>query len=423
MSTPAPLGLHPALDRAIDDLGFETPTPIQAEAIPMALQGRDILASAETGSGKTAAFLIPTIHRLITGPKRKGPRVLVLTPTRELAVQVANDFKKLSAHTRLRNMPIYGGVAMPPQVRAFKSGVEALIATPGRLLDHLQHGYAQLNNIEVLILDEADRMLDMGFLPDIRRILEHCPKQRQTLFFSATMPKAIKTLSDQILRDPHCIAVERRAAPAAGVRQQVIPVAQLEKSKLLLNVLARDEVRSVLCFTRTKHRADRLTDFLEKRGVRAARIHGNRSQGQRQRALDAFRKGRVHVLVATDVAARGIDVDHITHVVNFDVPRAPEDYIHRVGRTGRANREGDAVTFVSREEESHVRGIEKALKQRIERAPRFGAPEAAGEPRNAKGSRGKKPYRPNKRSAKGKPTFNGPPNRSKSRAAARRRAR
>ncbi|MCA9320886.1 MAG: DEAD/DEAH box helicase, partial [Planctomycetes bacterium] len=353
------------------DLGFQKPTPIQAEAIPFALEGRDLLACAMTGSGKTAAFLLPTIQRLLDSPRKKGPRALIITPTRELAAQVADDLDDLAVHTKIRGAAIYGGVAMNPQVRAFKSGVDVLVATPGRLLDHLQHDYASLADVEILILDEADRMLDMGFLPDIRRVLRMVPKNRQTLFFSATMPPEIAKLSADILQDPELIAVERKSAPATGVRQIVVPVAQADKSHLVLDILGRDEVRSVLCFTRTKHRANRLTLFLEKHGIEAARIHGNRSQAQRQKALDAFRAGEVRILVATDIAARGIDIDDLSHVINFDVPKVPDDYIHRVGRTARTSRTGDALTFVSPDESSELRSIEKALGHAIERAPRF----------------------------------------------------
>ena len=387
------LGLHPALTRSVRELGFDKPTPIQAQAIPIALEGGDLLACAMTGSGKTAAFLLPTLQKLLDTKRRRGPRVLIVTPTRELAAQIADDLADLAVHTTLKGVAIYGGVAMNPQVRAFKSGFDVLVATPGRLLDHLQHSYASLADVETLILDEADRMLDMGFLPDIRRLLRQVPTERQTLFFSATMPKEIAKLSREILRDPETIAVERRSAPAVGVRQQVIPVAQTEKSRLLLDILSRDEVRSVLCFTRTKHRANRLCAFLEKNGVAAARIHGNRSQGQREKALEAFRRGEVRILVATDIAARGIDIEELSHVVNFDLPKVPEDYIHRVGRTARAGLTGDALTFVSRDEEGDLRNIEKTLGKKIDQAPRFGGPEAESEPQAHGARQARRPAR------------------------------
>ena len=378
------LNLHPSLLQATKELGYEKPTPIQAEAIPLIRSGRDLLACAATGSGKTAAFLLPTIEKLLAGPPTRRTRVLVLAPTRELAAQVAADCHDLAGRTKVRAAAIYGGVGMHPQIRAFKAGVDVLVATPGRLLDHLQYPYANLDHIGTLILDEADRMLDMGFLPDIRRILARVPKRRQTLFFSATMPPEIAKLAQEILQDPASIATERKSAPAAGVRQLVIPVPQADKPRLLLDVLGRDGVRSVLCFTRTKRRADRLAMFLVKHGVAAERIHGNRSQGQRERALDAFRRGRLRVLVATDIAARGIDIDDLSHVINFDVPNVAEDYIHRVGRTARASRTGDALTFVARDEESDLAAIEKALQHRIEKAPRFAEEQepVAGETRS-----------------------------------------
>jgi ATP-dependent RNA helicase RhlE len=320
-----------------------------------------------TGSGKTAAFVLPTLHHLMArqGP---GPRALIITPTRELASQVASDLDDLAAHTRVRCKAVYGGVSMRPQEEAFRRGADVIVATPGRLLDHLQHRYASLQRVEILILDEADRMLDMGFLPDIRRILQHVPKKRQTLFFSATMPPPIERLAKDLLHSPVAIAVERRSAPAAGVRQKAVKVPQDGKNRLFLDLLGQEDVRSVLAFTRTKRRANLLTTFLTDHGVAAARIHGNRSQAQREKALDSFKKSTIRVLVATDIAARGIDIEDLSHVVNYDVPNVADDYIHRVGRTARANRTGDAITFVAPEEEVHLRTIEKALGHRIDRA-------------------------------------------------------
>jgi ATP-dependent RNA helicase RhlE len=360
------LKLHTDLLRGIRELGFTRPTPIQADAIPPALNGRDVLACAQTGSGKTAAFLLPILHRLI-GKPRRTTRALVLTPTRELAAQILEDFNALAVHTPLTGAAVYGGVAMGPQEHAFRSGVDVIVATPGRLLDHFRHPYAKLDGIEHLVLDEADRMLDMGFLPDIRRVLRHLPARRQTLFFSATMPPQIAELAREMLKDPTTISVERQSKPAVGITQAVYPVPQDLKAALLDELLKRNLVREALVFTRTKHRANRLADHLVRAGVRAERIHGNRSQPQRTAALEGFKAGRYRVLVATDIAARGIDVEALSHVVNFDVPAVPEDYIHRVGRTGRAEATGDAFTFVSREEEGDLRAIERAIGRTLPR--------------------------------------------------------
>jgi ATP-dependent RNA helicase RhlE len=360
------LELHPRLLQGVADLGFTTPTPIQKEAIPPAMAGRDVLACAATGSGKTAAFLLPIAHRLIDRPRGRT-RALILTPTRELAAQILEDLRDLAARTRLRGAAIYGGVGMAPQVQAFRDGVDIMIATPGRLLDHFRSPYAKLEGLEYLVLDEADRMLDMGFLPDIRRVLAHLPAKRQTLFFSATMPKPILQLSRELLRDPVMVNLHREAKPAAGITHAAFPVQQTLKSGLLLALLQRGEIRQALVFTRTKHRANRLANFLARNGVESERIHGNRSQSQRTAALAGFRNGRHRVLVATDIAARGIDIEALGHVINFDVPALAEDYIHRVGRTARAESTGDAITLVSPDEEGTLRTIERAVGQRISR--------------------------------------------------------
>ncbi|HET6361487.1 MAG TPA: DEAD/DEAH box helicase [Gemmatimonadota bacterium] len=361
------LGLDSRLLRTIEDLGFERPTPVQIEAIPPALDGRDILACAMTGSGKTAAFVLPILQRLLDEP-RKGTRVLILTPTRELAAQVADHFAELAAHTNVRVATVFGGVGAGAQESAFRKGVEVIVGTPGRLLDHFQHDYARLSRLEVLVFDEADRMLDMGFLPDIKRILRHLPKApRQTLFFSATMPEEIVRLSRDILREPVRISVERKSAPATGVVQALYPIGAQLKVQLLGELLERGEIGNAIVFCRTKHRADRLAKKLVARGIAAGRIHGNRSQGQRTAALAAFKNGHTRVLVATDIVARGIDVEALDHVVNFDVPHTPDDYIHRVGRTARAEMTGDAYTLVSPEEEGTIRAIERALGGAIER--------------------------------------------------------
>jgi ATP-dependent RNA helicase RhlE len=293
--------------------------------------------------------------------------VLILTPTRELAAQVHQHFVDLAAFTPLKGAAVFGGVGMEPQARALRSGVDVVVATPGRLLDHLQNGQARLDQVEFLVLDEADRMLDMGFLPDVRRILARLPKQRQTMFFSATLPPEVTRLAREMLVDPVALNVERKAAPATGVSQRAYPVPGPLKSELLLELLRRNEVGSVLVFTRTKHRTNRLSEFLDKRGVPNARMHGNRSQAQRTEALAAFKAGTVRVLCATDIVARGIDVEALQRVINFDVPHLPEDYIHRVGRTARADQVGEAWTFVSREEESDFAAIERAIGRRIDR--------------------------------------------------------
>ncbi len=358
--------LHPSLLLGIKELGFIRPTPIQTDSIPPGVEGRDLLACAQTGSGKTAAFLLPILNKLIEKP-RGTTRALILAPTRELAQQILDDMKDLAVHTPVTGAAIYGGVGMGPQEHALRSGVDVIIACPGRLLDHLRNSYAKLDKLEHLVLDEADRMLDMGFLPEIRKILRFVPAKRQTLFFSATMPPPIQALTREMLHNPVFIQKERQAAPASGITQAVYPVSQDLKSSLLLALLTRGDMKQALVFTRTKHRANRLADFLVRHKINAERIHGNRSQTQRTAALAGFKTGKFPVLVATDIAARGIDVDALGHVVNFDVPMVPEDYIHRVGRTGRAEQTGEAFTFVSRDEESDLRAIEKAIGKPLQR--------------------------------------------------------
>jgi len=360
------LQLDPALMRGISDMGFEVPTPIQDAALPPALAGRDILASAMTGSGKTAAFVLPILQRLMGAAGNGGTRALVITPTRELAAQVHEHLVALGRHSRITATTVFGGVKPAAQVRALRSGVNVVVATPGRLLDHMQQPWFRIDRLEVLVLDEADRMLDMGFLPDIRRILARLPERRQTMLFSATLPSPIVALSRDLLTRPVRIDVERRVAPATGVRQAVMSVPEQRKKELLLELLRRD-VKTALVFTRTKHRANRLATYLDRAGIPCDRIHGNRSQPQRESALAAFKAGRIRVLVATDVASRGIDVEALPHVINFDVPGQPEDYVHRVGRTARAGTTGDAVTFVSSAEEGELRAIERTVGRRIER--------------------------------------------------------
>ena len=358
--------LHPDLLKGTRELGFTRATPIQEQAIPPALEGRDVLACAMTGSGKTAAFLLPILHRLI-GKPRGTTRVLVLTPTRELAAQIEEHLRQLAVHTPISGAAVFGGVGMGPQEHAFRSGVDVIIATPGRLLDHFKQPYAKLSGLEVLVLDEADRMLDMGFLPDIKRVLKHLPSKRQTLFFSATMPGPIQALTRELLHNPATINLERKAAPAVGIRQALYPVREELKPALFVELLRRGDIGNVIVFTRTKHRANRLADYLATEGIPHAKIHGNRSQAQRTEALEGFKSGRYRCLVATDIVARGIDVEQLEHVVNFDVPHLPEDYIHRVGRTARADATGDAFTFVSPEEEGDLTQIERAIGKRLPR--------------------------------------------------------
>jgi ATP-dependent RNA helicase RhlE len=317
-----------------------------------------------TGSGKTAAFVLPILHHLIGKPRGKT-RALIVTPTRELAAQILTALDSMAVHTPITAAAIYGGVGMAPQEHAMRAGVDVLVATPGRLLDHLSAPYASLKNIEFLVLDEADRMLDMGFLPDIKRILKMVPAKRQTLLFSATMPPPIAALAREMLNNPLMIDLGRRSLPAVGVTQAVYPVKQDLKKDLLLALLSRGEMAQALVFTRTKHRANRLAEQLVKKGIKAERIHGNRSQGQRTAALAGFKNGQYKVLVATDIAARGIDIEALGHVVNFDVPQAPDDYIHRVGRTARAGEVGDAFTFVAPDEQDDLRAIEKAIGKRL----------------------------------------------------------
>ncbi len=352
-------------------MGYREPTPIQRDTIPHAIEGRDLIGTAQTGTGKTAAFLLPILERLIGHP-RGSIFALVLTPTRELAIQAEGFLAKLGRHTRLRGAAVYGGVGMADQERALRGGAEIIVATPGRLLDHMDRGYVDVRPLEILVLDEADRMLDMGFLPDVRRILERLPRNRQTMLFSATMPPEIVRLSQEFLRDPRIVRVDPTTVAAAGVAHHAVLVAPDRKTDLLAERLRDPGLTSVLVFVRTKHRADRLARQLAQRGIGVSVIHGNRSQRQRIHALEGFRAGRFRVLVATDIAARGVDVEGVSHVVNYDVPGEPETYIHRVGRTARAQRRGDALTLVSREEIGDFARIERLLGFDIPREPGLG---------------------------------------------------
>jgi ATP-dependent RNA helicase RhlE len=360
LTTFADLGLMPGLLNAVRDAEYETPTPIQEQAIPIALTGTDVLACAQTGTGKTAAFLFPLLQRL-SQSDRKGVRALVLTPTRELAAQIAESARVYGKHSRIRSAVVFGGVSLGAQIAQLRRGVDLLIATPGRLLDHLERGTVSLSGVNILVLDEADRMFDMGFLPDVRRILRLIPKERQTLLFSATMPKEVEHLAHETLKSPTVITIGRKTTPVESVRQVLYAVESEQKRDLLSHLLAHGHMRQVLVFTRTKIRADRLTKHLAQSGRRVATLHGGKSQGARTEALNSFRNGGVDVLIATDLAARGLDVDGISHVVNFDVPNTPEDYVHRIGRTARASATGDAISLVSSDEVSFVREIERVI--------------------------------------------------------------
>ena len=361
--------LHAALLRAVAEAGYTVPTPIQERAIPVVLAGKDLLASAQTGTGKTAAFALPILQRLhLAQPApqgRRAPRALVLLPTRELAAQVAESFQQLGRYTAQRTTVVFGGVSPKPQVQALAQGTDLIIATPGRLLDHLQMGLLDLSRIEIVVLDEGDRMLDMGFIRPIRRIIAALPKQRQSLLFSATFSGEIRELAASILRAPQSIDVAPRNAPATLVDHRVYHVETANKPPLLLRLLSEGGGRQSLVFTRTKHGANRLAQRLEREGVSCAAIHGNKSQGARTKALEDFKDGRVQVLVATDIAARGLDISELPHVVNFELPHVPEDYVHRIGRTGRAGSSGEAVSLVSRDERDRLRAIEKLLGKSI----------------------------------------------------------
>lgn len=355
------------LQDAVRRMGFERATPIQAQAIPPALQGRDIVGCAQTGTGKTAAFLLPSLNALLNGKSEaKGSRMLILVPTRELALQVGDHAQQLARKTSLKVAIVYGGVGMRDQERALRAGADVVVATPGRLLDHMGRRNVRFDRLSILVLDEADRMLDMGFLPDIRRVLHALPTRRQTMLFSATMPPHILALAREVQRDPVKVEVAV-ARPPDSIDQKLYPVPKHLKAQLLLSLMGQDEMTSVLVFTRTKHGADNLMLKLKKAGIKAATIHSNRTQGQRVAALEGFRRGRYRVLVATDIAARGIDVDGISHVLNFDAPGSAEDYVHRIGRTARAEATGDAITFVTPADEPIVHGIQQLIGRRLER--------------------------------------------------------
>ena len=364
-TTFADLGLDQPLLDALHDAGYDHPTPIQREAIPIALKGRDLIGLAQTGTGKTASFTLPIVNRLLGGPRRT--RVLILTPTRELCLQVEESFRKYSKYAPVDVIPVFGGVGYEPQEKALRSGVDAVVATPGRLLDHLEKRNVDFTFLETLVLDEADRMLDMGFAPQLNRIVEQIPKYRQTLLFSATMPPEVEALARKYLRKPVVVQVGRRSSAATTVTHAVYPVPRQRKNELLVHLLAAKDHDSVLVFTRTKSGADRVVRDLEQAGIDAGAMHADKSQQQRMQALEDFKSGKLRVLVATDIAQRGLDISGITHVINYDVPQQPEDYVHRIGRTGRAAATGDAYTFMSAEEIGMVRTIERTIGQEIPR--------------------------------------------------------
>ncbi len=383
----ADLGLSPATLAALTAEGYVDPTPIQQKAIPHVLAGRDLLGCAQTGTGKTAAFAVPMIERLLASGKgrdAKRPRSLVLSPTRELSAQIAESFQSYGRGSNLKGAVIFGGVGQGPQISALSRGLDVLVATPGRLIDLMNQGAVFLDKVEILVLDEADRMLDMGFLPDVKRVLQKLPKERQTLFFSATMPSDIERLSREILVNPVRVDVAPVSSTAERIEQSVYMVEASEKRRILERVLRDPAVERAIVFTRTKHGANRLVKELERGEIMAEAIHGNKSQGARQRALDNFKSGRLRVLVATDIAARGIDVDGISHVVNYDLPNVPESYVHRIGRTARAGAAGIAISLCSREERGYLRDIE-----RLTRTPilKLETPEATAEENRARAAR------------------------------------
>ncbi|MCP5152195.1 MAG: DEAD/DEAH box helicase [Ectothiorhodospiraceae bacterium] len=392
------LGLRAELLRAVREQGYETPTPVQARAIPTVLAGRDLLAAAQTGTGKTAGFTLPLLQRLAEQPaaRRRLPRALVLVPTRELAAQVAESVQTYGAHLPMRCAVVFGGVGMQPQVDALRRGVDILVATPGRLLDHAGQRTVDLSAVEILVLDEADRMLDMGFIHDIKRVLALLPAKRQNLLFSATFADEIRTLADRLLDRPEHIDVAPRNTAAETVRQQVFRVDRERKAELLARLVHDGDWSQVLVFTRTKHGANRLAEKLDRAGITAAAIHGNKSQGARTRALGDFKSGRIRTLVATEVAARGLDIDGLPHVVNFELPFVPEDYVHRIGRTGRAGAAGHAVSLVCVDEDQLLRQIERLLKRQIPSATVTGFepdPSIRPEPIVQGGRRGQGPGR------------------------------
>ena len=373
----ADLGLRDELLKAVQEAGYSSPTPIQQQAIPVALEGRDLIGLAQTGTGKTAGFTLPIIERLLeegyahATAEAHRVRVLVLTPTRELCVQVEESFRKYGRHTTLRVAPIYGGVGVEPQSKQLRKGVDVIVATPGRLLDHMERQNVVFDDLEVLVLDEADRMLDMGFAPQLNRIVAEIPRFRQTLLFSATMPPEVEALARKYLRKPIVVQVGRRSSAASTVTHAVYPVPRDKKTDLLAELLVKKGMDSVLVFSRTKHGADKIVRHLASKGIPTTAMHADKSQGERTKALEDFKNGKVRVLVATDIAQRGLDISGISHVINYDVPQQAEDYVHRIGRTGRAAASGDAFTFMAPDEIAMVRSIERVIGEPI---PRISVP-------------------------------------------------
>lgn len=391
--------LDPRLEAGITKAGYTEPTPIQREVISLAMAGQDLIGTAQTGTGKTAAFVLPILHRLLRD-RRKYVSGLIVTPTRELAEQVREHIDILQYRTGIRSTTVYGGVSAPAQIKVLRRGVDIIVACPGRLLDLINQGYAKLDRVEVLVLDEADRMLDMGFLPDIKRIISYLPAKRQTMLFSATFPREIEALAKQVLHKPSRIAIGL-SRPAHTVSHALYPVSQHLKGKVLLKVLEHTDTNSVLIFTRTKYRAKSLARNLDKHKYTVTSIHSNRTQGQRQAALKGFKDGTYHIMVATDIAARGLDVENISHVINFDIPASPDDYIHRIGRTGRAERSGDALTLITPEDEEMIRKVEKIIGNQIVRKHfedfDYAAPKPQHNPAAGKGKwkgKGKQKARP-----------------------------
>jgi ATP-dependent RNA helicase RhlE len=395
------LGLAAPLLQAVADTGYTIPTPIQAQAIPLALTGADLMAGAQTGTGKTAAFTLPILHKLLplasasTSPAKHPVRALVLAPTRELAIQVEESVQTYAKNTDLRSLVVFGGVDIKKQLPPLKAGVEILVATPGRLLDHIEQKTIQLNQVQILVLDEADRMLDMGFMPDLKRILALLPKNRQTLMFSATFSKEIKKLSDEFLNKPTLIEVARSNATSENVQQKVYSTTQSDKQAVLVELLKKEGDNQVIVFTKTKVTASRLSRALEREGIKADAIHGDKTQKERIAALDAFKEGKITALVATDVAARGLDITDLPMVINYEIPSAPEDYVHRIGRTGRAGASGIAISLVSEDEEKYFVEIEKLIKKTIPRETLVVSPQRKTRPAptNSASSSSSKPQR------------------------------
>ncbi|MEZ7955819.1 MAG: DEAD/DEAH box helicase [Rubritalea sp.] len=368
MNTFADLGLSDQILRAVTDKGYEIPSPIQAQAIPPVLEGRDVLAAAQTGTGKTAGFTLPILHKLSENPSRNNRRVvrsLVMTPTRELAAQIKANIDEYGSHLDFKSLVVFGGVGINPQINKLRAGVDMLVATPGRLLDLCQQRACDLSNVEILVLDEADRMLDMGFINDIKKVMNYIPKKRQTLLFSATFSKEIKTIAKQFLTNPVTVEVAAQNTTAERVEQRAYRCDQSTKADLAIHLIKQGEWNQVLIFTKTKHGANRLSDRIDKAGITSSAIHGNKSQGARERALQGFKNNSVRVLVATDIAARGLDIAHLPHVINYELPNVPSDYVHRIGRTGRAGKSGEALSLVCNNERAFLKDIEKLISKKI----------------------------------------------------------